>query len=82
MLNGFGYAMFGVPSRDLETTWKSECNKPRGPGQLPLLLKSPEPTQWSVSSDIFNSILLYEFLNIIKIYFLSLSYYNCLMDVD
>ena len=49
MLNGFGYAMFGVPSRDLETTWKNECNVPRGPGQLPLLLKSPEPTQWSVS---------------------------------
>ena len=21
MLNGFGYALFGVPSRDLETTW-------------------------------------------------------------
>lgn len=23
-LNGFGYAFFGVPSRDLESTWKSD----------------------------------------------------------
>lgn len=23
-LNGFGYAFFGIPSRDLESTWKSD----------------------------------------------------------
>lgn len=22
MLNGFGYALFGVPARDLESTWR------------------------------------------------------------
>ncbi|PSN51081.1 hypothetical protein C0J52_01501 [Blattella germanica] len=50
MLNGFGYAMFGVPTRDLETIWKSECTTPQVPGQLPLLLKTPEATQWSEES--------------------------------
>jgi hypothetical protein len=49
MLNGFGYAMFGVPTNDLETTWKSECTAPSAPGHLPLLYQSPEPTTWSVS---------------------------------
>ncbi|KDR23659.1 Sn1-specific diacylglycerol lipase beta [Zootermopsis nevadensis] len=47
MLNGFGYAIFGVPTRDLETTWKSECTTPPAPGHLPLLFRSPEPTTWS-----------------------------------
>lgn len=47
MLNGFGYAMFGVPTSDLETTWKSECTTPPAPGHLPLLFQSPEPTMWS-----------------------------------
>jgi len=49
MLNGFGYAIFGVPTCDLETTWKSECTTPPAPGHLPLLFQSPEPTTWSVS---------------------------------
>lgn len=49
MLNGFGYAMFGVPTHDLETTWKSECTTPPAPGHLPLLFKPLEPTSWSVS---------------------------------
>lgn len=37
MLNGFGYTIFGVPSRDLETTWRdvTEISKPAG--QSPLL---------------------------------------------
>jgi sn1-specific diacylglycerol lipase len=47
MLNGFGYAIFGVPTCDLETTWKSECTTPPAPGHLPLLFQSPEPTTWS-----------------------------------
>lgn len=47
MLNGFGYAMFGVPTRDLETTWKSECTTPPAPGHLPLLFKPLDPTSWS-----------------------------------
>jgi hypothetical protein len=55
MLNGFGYAMFGVPTSDLETTWKSECTTPPVPGQLPLLFQSPEPTTWSVSVGTFVS---------------------------
>jgi hypothetical protein len=49
MLNGFGYAMFGVPTSDLETTWKCECTTPPAPGHLPLLFKPLEPTSWSVS---------------------------------
>jgi hypothetical protein len=57
MLNGFGYAMFGVPTSDLETTWKSECTTPPAPGHLPLLFQSPEPTTWSVSvGTFFNAI--------------------------
>jgi hypothetical protein len=44
--------MFGVPTRDLETTWKSECTSPPAPGHLPLLFRSPEPTTWSVSVSI------------------------------
>jgi hypothetical protein len=56
MLNGFGYAMFGVPTRDLETTWKSECTAPPAPGHLPLLFKPLEPTSWSVSVSTFINI--------------------------
>lgn len=26
LLNGFGYALFGVPPADLETTWRDETN--------------------------------------------------------
>lgn len=28
-LNGFGYALFGVPSRDLESTWRNDRPTPR-----------------------------------------------------
>lgn len=40
MLNGFGYAIFGVPSRDLETTWRDVTQigtTSNIPGQSPLL---------------------------------------------
>lgn len=42
MLNGFGYAIFGVPSRDLETTWRdvteiSAANNTKKSGESPLL---------------------------------------------
>ncbi|EFA10154.1 diacylglycerol lipase-beta [Tribolium castaneum] len=38
LLNGFGYALFGVPSRDLETTWRDEMAT--APGRSPLLNRS------------------------------------------
>ncbi|XP_069704996.1 diacylglycerol lipase-beta-like [Periplaneta americana] len=50
MLNGFGYAIFGVPASDLETTWKNDSTNPSAPGLLPLLHKVPEPTVWSEES--------------------------------
>jgi hypothetical protein len=59
MLNGFGYAMFGVPTRDLETTWKSECTTPPAPGHLPLLFKPLEPTSWSVSVSCSVTVMFY-----------------------
>lgn len=39
MINGFGYALFGVPSRDLESTWRTDMSTapPSVQGQLPLL---------------------------------------------
>lgn len=42
MLNGLGYMLFGIPSRDLETTWYdvtqiSSAVQPAKPGQSPLL---------------------------------------------
>lgn len=37
MLNGFGYTIFGVPSRDLETTWRDVTEISKPPGQRPLL---------------------------------------------
>nr|XP_029718173.1 sn1-specific diacylglycerol lipase beta-like [Aedes albopictus] len=45
MLNGFGYALFGVPSRDLETTWHdvTEITK-KANGQSPLLGERPIQT--------------------------------------
>lgn len=42
MLNGFGYAIFGIPARDLESTWKGDIPPAGTPGQLPLLLNSPQ----------------------------------------
>lgn len=30
MLNGFGYTMFNIPSRDLETTWREVPESPAG----------------------------------------------------
>lgn len=59
MLNGFGYAIFGVPTRDLETTWKSECTTPPAPGHLPLLFKPLEPTSWSVSVSTCITVMFY-----------------------
>jgi sn1-specific diacylglycerol lipase len=38
LLNGFGYALFGVPSGDLETTWRDEIATV--PGRSPLLDRS------------------------------------------
>ncbi|KAF7989027.1 hypothetical protein HCN44_007337 [Aphidius gifuensis] len=37
VLNGFGYALFGVPDRDLERTWRNNNIINSIPGQLPLL---------------------------------------------
>lgn len=38
MLNGVGYAFFGIPSRDLEKTWKDVTDIENGRcGQSPLL---------------------------------------------
>ncbi|XP_049776823.1 diacylglycerol lipase-beta-like [Schistocerca cancellata] len=42
LLNGFGYALFGIPARDLETTWKSDAPAPNTTGHLPLLLNTSE----------------------------------------
>lgn len=36
LLNGFGYALFGVPSRDLESTWRDETLN-SAPSRSPLL---------------------------------------------
>ncbi|KAK7794443.1 hypothetical protein R5R35_003811 [Gryllus longicercus] len=52
MLNGFGYAIFGIPTRDLESTWKNDLPTPSTPGQLPLLLNTP-PTSSSDDSLLF-----------------------------
>lgn len=41
MLNGFGYALFGVPTRDLESTWRDpeDLENTAGEnGQDPLLI--------------------------------------------
>ncbi|XP_066995653.2 diacylglycerol lipase-beta isoform X2 [Anabrus simplex] len=40
MLNGFGYALFGIPAQDLESIWKDDVPPLATPGQLPLLLNS------------------------------------------
>ncbi|KAG8036007.1 hypothetical protein G9C98_004586 [Cotesia typhae] len=37
VLNGFGYALFGVPDRDLHSTWRNANTINSIPGQLPLL---------------------------------------------
>lgn len=37
LLNGFGYALFGVPPADLETTWRDETNISTVEGASPLL---------------------------------------------
>lgn len=36
MLNGFGYTMFTIPSRDLETTWKNVSELSSQPPSAPL----------------------------------------------
>lgn len=38
-MNGFGYALFGVPPRDLETTWRDEVEVTMT-GESPLLGRS------------------------------------------
>nr|CAD7431979.1 unnamed protein product [Timema monikensis] len=49
MLNGFGYTLFGVPTGDLETTWKPEEASPSTLlGHSPLLEAAPVKT--SISS--------------------------------
>nr|CAD7417181.1 unnamed protein product [Timema cristinae] len=45
MLNGFGYTLFGVPTGDLETTWKPEEASPSTLlGHSPLLEAAPVKT--------------------------------------
>jgi len=39
VLNGFGYALFGIPENDLSKTW-TNYGIITTPGQSPLLLKS------------------------------------------
>lgn len=50
MLNGFGYALFGVPSRDLETTWHDVTEITKKTGQSPLLSERPIQTVAAVVS--------------------------------
>lgn len=66
MLNGFGYALFGVPSRDLETTWHdvTEITK-KAAGQSPLLGERPIQTvatavsiQWLLISEMVLNVLI------------------------
>lgn len=45
MLNGFGYALFGVPSRDLETTWHDVTEITKKAAQSPLLTSGERPIQ-------------------------------------
>lgn len=48
MLNGFGYALFGVPDRDLHRTWRSGNTINSIPGQLPLLAGESSGVRQSV----------------------------------
>lgn len=41
VLNGFGYALFGVPPADLETTWRDETEAGATNGESPLLGERP-----------------------------------------
>lgn len=41
VLNGLGYALFGVPERDLERMWRNGNTLGSTPGQLPLLGDPP-----------------------------------------
>jgi len=41
-LNGFGYALFGVPERDLTKTWTNHNIINTIPGQSPLLTKADD----------------------------------------
>ena len=43
--NGFGYALFGVPDRDLNKTWKNGNTINSIPGHLPLLSESSSKRQ-------------------------------------
>lgn len=45
MLNGLGYMLFGIPSRDLETTWYdvTQISSVPKPGKSPLLNDRPAP---------------------------------------
>ncbi|XP_034942156.1 sn1-specific diacylglycerol lipase beta-like isoform X2 [Chelonus insularis] len=45
VLNGFGYALFGVPHRDLQRTWRSGNTINSIPGLLPLLAEAPTVRQ-------------------------------------
>lgn len=56
MLNGFGYALFGVPSRDLETTWHdvTEITK-KANGQSPLLGERPIQTVSTAEGGLLSS---------------------------
>lgn len=64
MLNGFGYALFGVPSRDLETTWHDVTEITKKAGQSPLLNERPIQTVTAAvnASLSFNFVL---FLNVL-----------------
>lgn len=42
LLNGFGYALFGVPASDLESVWRDDTVTP--PGKSPLLGPRSIPT--------------------------------------
>lgn len=51
MVNGFGYALFGVPSRDLEATWRNDRPSPAHRHHHTILLPAPNatPYQYAVS---------------------------------
>lgn len=56
-LNGFGYAFFGVPSRDLESTWKSDrIRTPVFPARDRPLLSNGPSTSCDVTPNYFQHV--------------------------
>lgn len=70
MLNGFGYALFGVPTRDLESTWRDpeDLENTAGEnGQDPLLITTVQINNVYIDFISKNDFIIRK--QIIKIYF-------------